>query len=170
MLLPVLRIFAEEDYDHDLFGHIGSHLGLNHWRILWIVIIFFKKNITKKKNIKQHHQLPNQKLQKDFVSASLNQTTPNVFFVSYKNIFNLFVKVARKKGPLSLSTLLRKNLHVFVFISIILILDFTHLCVTLYSVQSHQTKITCRSKITSVSFLLFVMIFHHKHTKPNFLT
>jgi len=39
-LLPVLRLFAEEDYDHDLFGHIGSHLGLYHWRILWIVIIF----------------------------------------------------------------------------------------------------------------------------------
>lgn len=42
-LLPVLRLFAEEDYDHDLFGHIGSHLGLYHWRILWIVIRFFKK-------------------------------------------------------------------------------------------------------------------------------
>ena len=62
MLLPVLRIFAEEDYDHDLFGHIGSHLGLNHWRILWIVIIFFKKNITKKKNIKQTIEIPKIKL------------------------------------------------------------------------------------------------------------
>lgn len=46
-LLPVLRLFAEEDYDHDLFGHIGSHLGLYHWRILWIVIRFFKKKQKK---------------------------------------------------------------------------------------------------------------------------
>ena len=34
----LLRIFAEEDYDHDMFGHIGHHPGLHHWRILWIVI------------------------------------------------------------------------------------------------------------------------------------
>jgi hypothetical protein len=56
-LLPVLRLFAEEDYDHDLFGHIGSHLGLYHWRILWIVIRFLKKK-------KLTNQLPNQKLHK----------------------------------------------------------------------------------------------------------
>ena len=34
MVIVVVAI-AEEDYDHDLLGHIGRHPGVDDWRILW---------------------------------------------------------------------------------------------------------------------------------------
>jgi len=39
--------FAEEDYDHDLFGRVGSDLGLDHWQLLWYVREPWTKELQK---------------------------------------------------------------------------------------------------------------------------